>query len=407
MRFLFTTLAGSGHFHPLVPAARALELAGHAVCFATAPELHGSVERSGFRALAAGFDRHRDGSDESFAQLQAGLEALPLDGPARTVFRIRNLFGGLYAERMVPDLLAIADEWRPDVIVREVAEFGGCVAAEVLGIPHASVRSNTMLSTYSERHLVAEQMDRLRATYGLAPDPDTAMLFRYLHLAFEPSRFHDPALPLAPTAHLLRPEPFGDSGGEGLPHWVAQLPDRPTVYATLGTVFNSRTPGLFEAILDGLRDEPINLVLTIGRDRDPDEFGPQPDNVHVERYVPQRLLLPYCDLVITHAGFGTVCAALSLGLPMVAIPIDADQPINAKRCAALGAGEVLGYQQRTPETIRNTVRTVLDNPSYQANAEQIRDETSTLPGPEHAVTLLERLAAQQQPLPALPPSPAE
>ncbi len=404
MRFLFTTLAGSGHFHPLVPAARALELVGHDVCFATAPDFHSSVEESGFRAFSAGFDRHRDGSDERFAQLHAALEALPLDGPARTLFRIRNLFGGLYAQRMVPDLLALAGEWRPDVIVREVAEFGGCVAAEVLGIPHASVRSNTMLSTYSERHLVAEQMDNLRAAYGLSPDPDAAVLFRYLHLAFEPSRFHDPALAQAPTAHLLRPEPYADSGVEGLPRWVAHLPHRPTVYATLGTVFNSRTPGLFEAILDGLRDEPINLVLTIGRDRDPHEFGPQPDNVHIERYVPQSLLLPHCDLVITHAGFSTICAALSLGLPMVAIPIDADQPVNAERCTALGAAEVIGYQQRTPETIRRAVRTVLDNPSYRANAEQIRNETSTLPGPKHAATLLERLATEQQPIPA-PPSP--
>lgn len=398
MRFLFTTLAGSGHFHPLVPVARALELTGHEVCFATAPGFHSSVERSGFRALSAGFDRDRDGSDERFTQLQASLDALPLDGPSRTLFRIRSLFAGLYAERMIPDLLAIANDWAPDVIVREVAEFGGCVAAEVLGIPHASVRSNTMLSTFSERDLVATEMDQLRARHGLAPDPDTAMLFRYLHLACEPSRFHDPGLQLAPTAHQIRPDPFTQSQGAGLPPWVAQLPDRPTVYATLGTVFNSRTPGLFEAILDGLRDEPINLILTIGGDRHPDEFGPQPDNVHIERYIPQSLLLPHCDLVITHAGFSTVCAALTLGLPMVAIPIDADQPVNAQRCAALGVAAVIEYEQRTPETIRSKVRTVLDNPSYRANAEQIRHETSRLPAPEHAVALLERLATEHQPI---------
>jgi hypothetical protein len=314
------------------------------------------------------------------------------------LFRIRELFAGLYAELMVPDLLAIGEDWRPDVIVREVAEFGGCIAAETLGLPHASVRSNTMLSTYSERHLVGEQMARLRTSYGLAPDPDVSMLFRYLHLAFEPPGFHDPALPLAPTAHLLRPVPFSQSGSEGLPAWVADLPHRPTVYATLGTVFNTRTPGLFEAILDALCDEPVNLVLTIGRDRDPAEFGPQPENVHIERYVPQSLLLPHCDLVITHAGFSTVTAALSCGLPMVAIPIDADQPLNAQRCAALGVAEVIQYGQRTPKTIRDSVRTVLSNASYRSNAEQLRREMSVLPGPEHAVTLLQRLATETQPI---------
>jgi UDP:flavonoid glycosyltransferase YjiC (YdhE family) len=200
MRFLFVTLAGSGHFHPLVPAARAVQANGHTVRFATAPSFHPNVESSGFDVFAAGFDQERDGSDERYVALQLELESLPANGPSRTLFRIRELFAGLFAESMVPDLLAIAEDWQPDLIVREVGEFGGCVAAEVLGIPPASVRSNTMLSTYSRRHLVREQMARLRAAYGLPPDADTAMLFRYLHLAFEPPRFHDPALPL-PRRH--------------------------------------------------------------------------------------------------------------------------------------------------------------------------------------------------------------
>jgi UDP:flavonoid glycosyltransferase YjiC (YdhE family) len=398
MRFLFATLAGSGHFHPLVPAARAVQANGHAVRLATAPSFHPNVEGSGFEVFAAGFDQERDGSDERYVALQLELESLPANGPSRTLFRIRELFAGLFAERMVPDLLAIADDWQPDLIVREVGEFGGCVAAEVLGIPHASVRSNTMLSTYSRRHLVSEQMARLRAAYGLPPDADTTMLFRYLHLAFEPPRFHDPALPLAPTSHLLRPVPFSQSGGEGTPGWLGRLPKGPTVSATLGTVFNSRLPELFRAILDGLRDEPVNLILTIGRDQDPDQFGPQPDNVHIERYIPQDLLFPHCDLVITHAGFSTVAEALAHGLPLVPIPIDADQPLNAERCAALGVAEVIEHHQRTPVAIRSAVRTVLGDPSYRRNAEQVRHEIAQLPGPEHAAALLEHLATEKQPL---------
>ena len=151
-------------------------------------------------------------------------------------------------------------------------------------------------------------------------------------------------------------------------------------------------------MLDGLRDEPVNLIITVGRDRDPDDFGPQPANVHIERYIPQGLLLPHCDLVITHAGYSTVAAALSCGLPMVAIPIDADQPLNAQRCAALGFARVIAYRQRTPETIRHSVQTILGDPSYRRNAEQVRDEMAALPGPEHAVALLERLAREKQPI---------
>ena len=398
MRVLFTTLSGLGHFHPLVPAAQALEVAGHEVCFATAPSFHPRVEASGFSAFAAGFDRERDGSDDRYLRLQAQLEALPLDGPARTLFRIHRLFGGLYAERMISDLLAIVAEWNPDLLVREVAEFGACVAAEVVGIPHASVRSNTMLSADSARDLVAAEMASLRSLHNLAPDLDDEMLFRFLHLAFEPPGFGDPDRAPARTAHLLRPVPFSSSGDEPLPAWIENLSDRPVVYATLGTVFNSRTPGLFEAILDGLRDEPIELVLTVGRDRAPTDFGPQPSNVHIERYIPQSLLLPHCDVVITHAGFSTVAAALSHGLPIVSIPIDADQPVNAERCAALGLGQTIESAWRTPESIREATLNALRDPSYRRNAGRVRDQIAALPGPEHAANLLVRLALERQPI---------
>ncbi len=52
---------------------------------------------------------------------------------------LSNLFAGDVAERSYPDLLAIVAAWSPDVIVRETWEFGGWLAAETLGLPHASV----------------------------------------------------------------------------------------------------------------------------------------------------------------------------------------------------------------------------------------------------------------------------
>src|SRR5260370_9049311 len=110
MRFLFTSLAGSGHFHPLVPPALALRSAGHDVRFAVAPSFRQGVGRSGFSAFAAGFDRERDGEDERFVRLQAELEELPTDGPARTLFRIRELFAGLYSKRIFPALLPIPSD---------------------------------------------------------------------------------------------------------------------------------------------------------------------------------------------------------------------------------------------------------------------------------------------------------
>lgn len=182
-----------------------------------------------------------------------------------------------------------------------------------------------------------------------------------------------------------------------MPPWAEGLPPGPRVYATLGTVYN-KTPGVFEAILEGLRGEHLNLILTIGRDRDPTEFGPQPDNVHIERYIPQTLLLPTCDVVISHGGYNTVMAAINYGVPQVLLPISADQPTHAEICQRLGIAVVLEHTRVQAADIRQAVRTVLADASYRANTHRLQQEMQALPTVEHAVALLERLARDRQPI---------
>jgi len=186
-----------------------------------------------------------------------------------------------------------------------------------------------------------------------------------------------------------------------LPHWITAMSQRPTVYATLGTAYN-RTPGIFSTIRAALKEEPINLIVTLGPGHDPGDFGAQPAHVHLERYLPQSLLFPHCDLVLTHGGSGTVRTALAHGLPMVILPIAADQPENARRCEALGVARVVLPRDRTAEAIREAAHAVLHDPRYRRNAERLRAEMGSLPGPEYAVALLETLARKRQPLIALP-----
>ncbi len=393
MRILFTTLPFWGHFGPLVPVADAARDAGHTIAFACVPTFIPTIEREGFAAFPAGWRPRGSMSNELFAG-RANVDV------GEVIFWDRShLFVEIFATTMAPDLITLSQEWRPDVIVRETMEFGGCVAAEVLGIPHASVRSDSGSSSYSSRYGSAGPLETLRMRHGLPPDPDVAMPFRYLHLAAEPPGFLRAGETHAPTAHLLRPS-TPDLAGDSLPAWLAELPDQPTIYATLGTIIGGTPPGeaVFRAILEALRDEPINLILTVGRNNDPAQYGPQSGNVLIEQFIPQNALLSHCDLLINHGGFHTVAGALAAGLPQVLIPVETDQPLNAAYCAALGAGRVVAQEQRTPEAIREAVRAVLDDPAYRANAEQVRDEITVLPGLEHAVELLERLAAEKQPL---------
>jgi MGT family glycosyltransferase len=392
MRVLFTTLPAYGAFQPLGPMAKALEAAGHEVAFAASAAFCRVIAGAGFRCLPAGVDWSFDNREVVYARVRDAL------GPDAAAFSpLRDVFAGYLPEQMTPDLLRIAHEWPVDVVVREPLEFGGCVAAEALGLPSATCGPHFCFWDGAWHAFPGEvarpELDGLRAAYGLPPDPDLAMLHRGLNLACLPPSFIGPSLTVPPNTHFLRPAPFDHPGGESLPPWVDDLPPRPTVHASLGTIFH-RTPGVFEAILGGLANEEINLLVAVGRDQDPEHFGPQPPHIRVERYLPHAALLPRCDAVVTHGGFGSVMACLEAGVPMVVIPLaGGDQAGNAQRCAALGVARVVPADQRTPEAIRDALRGVLAEPSYRENTIRMRDELARLPGPEQAVGLLERLAA--------------
>jgi MGT family glycosyltransferase len=155
---------------------------------------------------------------------------------------------------------------------------------------------------------------------------------------------------------------------------------------------------LFQRVLAGFRDLAAEVVITVGRDFDPRELGAQPANVHVERFMPQAVLLTHCDVVVSHAGSGSVLGALTHGLPMVLIPIGADQPLNAARCRTLGVAQVLDAVTATPGMIGAAVTNVLADGKAREVAARIRHEIVAMPGPEYAVTLLERLASERAPI---------
>lgn len=396
MRVLFTTNAMAGHFHPLVPLARAAEAAGHAVAVACSDSFCPTVEASGFRAFPVG---HESQGDPEFGQIMAEIAQMT-PGPAQARRFFARVFCGLNTRHMIPDLDALCREWMPDVIVWENCAFAGAIVAEARGVPHAGVQAGMLFDFRVFGAAVSEQLDRNRRSVGLPPDPDLAMLSRYLDLSWTPPRFQDPAVPLPPTLHALHAVPFDRSGHETLPDWVRALPERPTIYATLGTEMNHLPgvfPGMLQTFIAGLRDEPVNLIVTVGRAMDPAALGPQPSHVHVERYIPQSLLLPHCDLVVTHGGHNTVLAAISAGLPMVVTPITADQPENAARCVALELGRAIALPDLTPDTVREAVRAVVQDAQYRTNVQRLRAEMEALPGAEHGVRLLERLTATKTP----------
>ncbi len=379
---LFTFAGGNGHLEPLVPLARAAEAAGHTVAFVGRPWMLPKVEALGFLAFATG-------SDVGLTPKRLPLAAIDMERELRAV---SNGFARRIARERAMGLLPLCAAWQPDILVCEELDFGAMIVAERIGLPHATVLV-IAAGSLVRPELVAAPLNELRAEHGLPPDPALTLLGRHLVLSPFPPSYREPAFPLPATAHTFRPRALDPAGAAGRA-WVAHLPDAPSVYFTLGTVFNMESGDLFQRVLAGLRELPINLIVTVGRDIDPAELGLQPPNVQIERYIPQGALLPYCDLVVAHGGSGSVMGALAHGLPLVLLPLGADQPLNAVRCEALGVAQVLDALVATPQAVRAAVTQVLQEPGYRQAAKGLQSEIAALPGPEHAVGLLEKLRAR-------------
>lgn len=393
MRVLFTTHPGYGHFHPLVPLAKALQHAGHEVAFAAAASFQPVITGNGLRGFTAGADFMALGA--TVADIQKRQARAGSDLVARRAL-MAEMFIGLFGQKMLPDLLTICRDYRPELILRDSVEFAGCVAAEHLGLPHASLQVGGGHPTFLRVPEVAAHLDALRAVVGLPPDPAVDMLYRYLHLSFAPPIYFAD-LPLPATAHCFQPAVFDQSGSEGLPPWLDTLSARPLVYATLGTVFNKMFQP-FSAIIGGLAEAAVELVVTVGRDLDPATLGPPPANVHIERYIPQTLLFPRCAAAILHGGYNSVISALWHGLPLVIVPLAADQPMNAERCQKLGVAQVIPLEELSPARVRSAVETILGDPSYRRKAAEFQAQARALPEISGAVRLLEQLTAKKQPV---------
>lgn len=345
-----------------------------------------AIEAAGFRASTAG---------PVIAEPSSIAPLLPLD-VEREARVLRYGFAGRgIARQRAREVRELCEAWQPDLLVCDETDFGALIAGELLDIPYVTVVV-VAAGSFLRRDVIAEPLDELRAEHGLAPDPQLEMPTRYLSFAPGPPSFRDPDFPLAPTAHPIRPAALEAAPGEAPPSVPRDGPT--TVYFTLGTVFNMESGDLFDRVLRGLRDLPVEVIATVGEQIDPTSFGAQPANVRIARYIPQAEVLPLASVVVSHAGSGTVFGALAYGLPSVLLPMGADQPFNAARCEALGVARVLAATSCTSRDVHDAVAALLAEPSYGEQARKLRDETRELPGATYAVTLLERLAAERLPI---------
>ncbi|AGY57041.1 glycosyltransferase [Gloeobacter kilaueensis] len=159
---------------------------------------------------------------------------------------------------------------------------------------------------------------------------------------------------VAPHVHFVGPirEPVT------LSSWPRRWPDRKLVLVSLSSGFQGQEATL-RAICEALAPLPLEVVVTTGRGIAPDSLQAS-GGLEVRSFVPHDAVLPSADLVITHAGLGTLMYALGAGVPCLCLPNGRDQDDNAARVAALGLGRKLP-PSATPNQIRSAVAAALED----------------------------------------------
>lgn len=373
MRVLFTSTSGWGHIHPMVPLARALLDQGNDVLWATGDEVCGRLEREGIATSAAGLD---DGvAMSTFYERYPEVSDVP--PPERSDFMFPRLFGAVRAEAMLADLLPVARSFAPDLLVCDAAEFAGPIVAAVVGSPNITLSFGATLPP-PRVAATGDAVAPLWAAHGLDVRPYGGT-YDNLYLDIYPPSMQPADRPHIAAIQPLRPGAFATGEEEQLPDWVTEQSADPLVYVTLGTVFSNEV--VLATVIDGLRELPVRVVATVGPRGEPEALGPQPDNVHIARYIPQTQLLEHCSLVVSHAGSGTLLAALAAELPQVCVPQAADQFFNAAACAGAGAGIALPPNALSVGAVSDAAEELLSGAAYRDAASRVSREIAAMPSP--------------------------
>nr|XP_010592467.1 UDP-glucuronosyltransferase 2B31-like isoform X5 [Loxodonta africana] len=138
------------------------------------------------------------------------------------------------------------------------------------------------------------------------------------------------------------------------------------VVFTLGSMVSNVTEERAHTIASALAQIPQKVVWRFDGKK-PDNLGP---NTRLYKWIPQNDLLGHSKTkaFITHGGTNGIYEAIYHGIPMVGIPLFADQPDNIVRMKAKGAAVSLDLNTMTSTDLLNALKTVINDPSYKENA---------------------------------------
>jgi UDP:flavonoid glycosyltransferase YjiC (YdhE family) len=309
----------------------------------------------------------------------------------------------------------------PDVVVSDILTLAPALAAELEGVPWATViphvdpRAGAGFAPYSigarlprtalgrrawsvfdpliarGLELGRSELNETRARLGLAPLPYVhGGISRRLALVgtfpqLEYPRVEGPP----PGTHVVGPlqwePPFGD----------VELPDGDASWPVVLVAPSTAQDGehvMLRAALEGLAGLPVRVLATTNR-REPVAPLPVPANARLVDWVSYSRTMPRCDVVVCHAGHGTLMRALTSGCVVVACPAAGDMNENAARVDWAGAGVRLPRRLVTARGLRLAVQRALGEPGRRERARELAAWAARRDPADRAAELVEGLAA--------------
>jgi UDP:flavonoid glycosyltransferase YjiC (YdhE family) len=150
---------------------------------------------------------------------------------------------------------------------------------------------------------------------------------------------------------------------------------------------------MLRAAVAGLGRARVRALATWNR-RPPPTPLRAPPNTRLVEWISYSKSFPGADVVVCHAGHGTLVRALHSGAVVVAVPVGADMGENAARLDWAGLGVRLPGRLVSPATMRLAVSRALDGPRYAEHTRAVAAWSAGHDGPTRAAELVEALGRE-------------
>jgi MGT family glycosyltransferase len=394
---LFFNVPGHGHITPSLPLVAELVQRGHEIIYFATGEY-----RAGIEAAGASFRAYSIIQDDYFTS--RGLSG---SVPQKVALALITT-----AAEILPELLDIARAEKPDAILFDGMCPWGALVAKVLRLPSVALLAlapptkpppsamfkllplflplifrdfGAGLEANRRAKALTEKYDLPPFSYGF---PGILSNTGDISVSYTSRYFQQFADTLSDSFRFVG-WTLNESPANG-EFSLERLQGRRLIYVSLGTL-NNEDAAFFKTCIEALADSESFVIMTTGKRISPESFGVLPENVAIYDWVPQVEVLKHADLFISHGGLNSIHDSMYLRVPMLLVPQQEEQTLNAMRVVELGAGLMLKKSQITAEIVRDTAARLLRESDFKTQAKQIGDTFREAGGAARAADEVEAL----------------